>query len=195
MNIKVITAEKLNIYNICEGNQIILCQKNKRRTIYQGRNFVVLCPYVSWNSKFKLSNEGIKYKQKNKNKLFDNKYVAEVEEYLSINGKNKILWKRLINEGFFKMWRDENEPLKYYSGKKESLLAIFRIYELPFILNDNNFPKDKNGNKKRNKEVNKEISEKIFNSINQWKPIIVDKEFDRKVNQIKKIIIETKLSF
>lgn len=207
IRIKGETDKRVNIYRIWDGKQLILCKNSDtRKTHFNNKDWVVLFPAISQNDEkrmiygepaiqktdFVLSDAGKQYLGTILNESREIKYIAEVE-YVRVNGLSRRLWESLEKIHEFELWDIDNGPLKYYVGKNQQFIAIYRVYVMSFNIDrmrDQDL--DINGNQQRKKQLTSEVSEKIFNSISRLTPIVDDEAFQKRREAILKIIRETR---
>lgn len=114
-------------------------------------------------------------------------YVAEIDEYLEIPGRNPRFWEALYDEGEFNLWDIDDGPLAYFEDKRTMLLWILRVYKMPFEIykgEDFKWISHVNG-----RIIDEETLKRIQNGFrnHEFKPVLTDAKFERKKEKIIKI--------
>ena len=139
--------EKINIFAMTYGNinskmpyQIMLCKKEPFKKNRMGP-FILDTKKSSTN--FQLSSIGSSYLKDIENKNYMPKFIAFVDEQIKIN-INKDLFDKICKNGFFQIWNPEG-PMKYFEGKQEGYIILFRVYELENPIDENLLEKGRKG--------------------------------------------------
>jgi len=178
---KGISDEVINIRALWQGKQIVLCKAYEKTN-----NRIFLLPKTTFEGAFTPSEEGRKLMP---GFIETNiKYVAEIDEYLPIPGKNRKFWEELYNEGEFNLWVIDKGPLLFFgrSQRNEMLLWILRVYEMPFELEANkDFERGPRGNNRMKEEALGKIQTEFSNS--KFEPVLTDDDFKRRKKKITEI--------
>lgn len=139
--------EKINIFAMTYGKinskmpyQIMLCKKEPFNENRMGP-FILDTKKSSTN--FQLSSIGCSYLNDIENKEYMLKFIAFVDEQIKIN-INKDLFNKICKNGFFQIWNPEG-PMKYFQGKQEGYIILFRVYELEKPIDENLIEKGRLG--------------------------------------------------
>jgi hypothetical protein len=204
MNLEVETDKRLNVYQIWEGKQIMLCKNSEKGTMFKGKKWVILWPSTSDENRMKRhhhpteatefypSEKGFelleKYRKESKR---DNCYIASVE-YFPCNGKSRRLWEKLEEIGEFELWDIVLGPLKYFENKQTCYIAIYMVYKMPIFINRDDLVPDRNGNLPTyHKKINEEKTETVFSYIDEFKLVLSDEVFEARKNKIIQLIKDT----
>lgn len=139
--------EKINIFAMTYGNinskmpyQIMLCKKEPFKENRMGP-FILDTKKSSTN--FQLSSIGCNYLKNIENKEYTLKFIAFVDEQIKIN-ISKELFDNICKKGFFQIWNPEG-PMKYFAGKQEGYIILFRVYELENPIDESLLEKGRSG--------------------------------------------------
>lgn len=205
--LKLETDKRINVYKIWGGKQLILCKNGEKGTHIGKDTWVLLWPSKSdegrmlkrkapvQKTEFYPSDAGYRYLRSIQREEIPNSYIAKVE-YVKVNGGSKELWDLLMQEHEFELWNVILGPIKYFEGKKKQLIAIYRVYKMPFQIDRGDVVSDKNGYlpPHNSKKLYGDISKKIINSIDEFEPVINDEDFNRRKKKIIDIIDRTSTS-
>lgn len=200
MNIEIETDKRVNIYALWEGKQIILCKSKEKHSEINGEKWICLWPSKSDEQKmikndlpteptqFLLSNEGRKYLNQIYRQDKQNNFIAKVE-YVPINGRKKELWEELEKISEFVLWDKEKGPMKYFQGKGNQYIAIYRIFAIKYSIREEDTVPDKHGKLRTHyKVLNETASKNVFDNIINIRPILSDEDFNNRRNSIIEIL-------
>ena len=159
------TDKRVNIYNMWDKNQIMLCKKTKRPNDPSSEGWTALWPTENREKQmiddkifdkskdFVLSPKGKNYLKSIQGKVKINKYIAKVE-FHTINKENTNLWEELKTEKEFDIWDPEGGPVSYFlNHTKECYIAIYKVYEIDYEITEDDLEKTVTGNIKRVKTL------------------------------------------
>ena len=201
MNLEVETDKRLNIYTIWEGEQIILCKGKRKYSEFGNKKWVLFWPTTDDEKKLIKREESLdpfyhKISDLGYNKLNiilsnpkkSNRYIAEVEYYEAFLFSPK-LWDAFYKLGEFILWDIDDGPMKYFKDKKTQLIAIYRVYKIPFEIQEEDIQRI-NGKMPPydSKKLNAVVSKEIKSLLNLFKPVLTDEEFNERKKKILNII-------
>lgn len=197
MNIEfALRDEKINIFVMTYGNinskmpyQIMLCKKEPFKENRMGP-FILDTKKSSTN--FPLSSIGCNYLKNIENKEYILKFIAFVDKQIKIN-ISKELFDNICKNGFFQIWNPEGS-MKYFEGKQEGYIILFRVYELEKPIDENLLEKGRLGRHYYYRLIDK-VSYKIKRAaLEDDEYLFIKQELIRTINNEKQNIYSESIS-